>query len=540
VIVVFFDKSLSVMVRNALDVSTLLAYQIKPALILDSSGTVTAVNEGGVRLIFSHRNAIPGNNGSLVGKNIADLGFVLLPGVPPIWWTWKGILDAAFDVRKPIDGIQENNNNRLRSNSVTNIYSNTTEFWNQEDEHQSVVESDVHVTRNARGLSAYDTMGSKEASSMIRVRATVRWYPSSKNGVFLITFSRTSLPQRPAFDPLVAATERTNDPQENANNRSSLSRCTTPQHVEENTTNSSADLEGMVRSASGIASSIVPYIVVILDTDGQATAFSKSWYKLSGLDEPESLGSGWLTIMHPEDVIEMTIAWIDVLQNERSHWSHQARFRMASDGMYYWFLIRAQAYKDTSGNAIRWYVSMMDINQWVVARLQADRRQQSILTLFSQTDVMLWEIDKANHLYIREGRLNWDPTRIVKLLTRDLRGQTAHIDDTNENTDRTNDDQLVHTIRTVLQGCAISPVVEHWEGDRYFRTRFVAERCHLSDGGNKDRDGVVEAAVALTFDITEEKARLTLQMENKRLMINEQAALDATNLKSRFLANVSP
>jgi hypothetical protein len=52
------------------------------------------------------------------------------------------------------------------------------------------------------------------------------------------------------------------------------------------------------------------------------------------------------------------------------------------------------------------------------------------------------------------------------------------------------------------------------------------------------RHDVVEAAVALTFDITEEKVRSTLQMENKRLIASEQAALDATNLKSRFLANV--
>jgi hypothetical protein len=243
--------------------------------------------------------------------------------------------------------------------------------------------------------------------------------------------------------------------------------------------------------------------------------------------------------MHPDDVAEMTIAWIDVLQNERSHWTHQVRYRMASDGTYCWFLIRAQPYKDASGKVLRWYASMMDINQWVIARLQADRRRQSILTLFSQTDVMLWEIDKANHMYICEGGLNWDSTRIVKLLERTLQGQTAHTDDTNGHTDRKKDEQLVHTIQTVLQGCAFSPVVEHWEGNRYFRTRLVAERCALSHGGTTDRNGVVEAVVALTFDITEEKARSTLQMENKRLVLNEQTALDATNLKSRFLANVS-
>ncbi|KAH8706892.1 hypothetical protein GQ44DRAFT_777713 [Phaeosphaeriaceae sp. PMI808] len=495
----------------------LLAHQFKPALVLDSSGTVVAVNEGSVRLISPHQNVTSDNNGSLIGKNIADLGLVLLPGVPPVLWTWKDVLDAAFSVRKPVDSIRQNNNHRLRYVSATNVYSDTDDFWNQEDGHQSIVESDIYVARHDSGTSVHDTTGSIQASSRMRVRATVHWYPSSKDGVFLITFSRTSLPQP-------------------SDSQSRPTGCALPQSLEKTSSNSSAHLEEVLLSASGIASSIIPYIVVVFDTDGQVTSFSESWYKLSGLNESESLGSGWLTIMHPDDVAKMMIAWIDVLRNEPSHWTHQARYRMASDGTYCWFLIRAQPYKDAAGKVLRWYASMMDINQWVMARLQADRQRHSILALFSQTDVMLWEIDKANHMYICEGRLNWDPTRIVKLLERTLQGQMAHTDDTNGNTDRKKDEQLVHTIQTVLQGCAFSPVVEHWEGDRYFRTRFVAERSHDE---SMDRNGVVEAAVALTFDITEEKARSTLQIENKRLVVNEQAALDATNLKSRFLANMS-
>ena len=517
----------------------LLVHQLKPALVLDSSGTVIAENEGSVRLISPHQNAASDNNGLSIGKNIADLGFVLLPGAPPVLGTWKDVLDAAFRVHKPVDGIWQNNNDRLQHIPATNVYTATDDFWNQEDEHQSIVESDVYVTRHDSGTGAHGIAGSMEASSMIRARATVHWCPSNEDGVFLIVFGRTSLPQRPAPDTFIPATELVKTPQETTDNQSRPTCCTLPQSLEKRSSISSADLEGMMPSASSIASSIIPHIIVVLDTDGQATGFSKSWYRLSGLNESESLGSGWLTIMHPDDVAEMTTAWIDVLRNERSHWTHQVRSRMASDGTYCWFLIRAKPYKDASGMVLRWYASMMDIDQWVIARLLADRRRQSILTLFSQTDVMLWEIDKENHMYIWEGRLNWDPTRIVKLLERTLRGQIAHTDDTNGHTDLKKDEQLVHAIQTVLQGCAFSPVVEHWEGNRYFRTRFVAERCALSHGGTTDRDDIVEAVVALTFDITEEKARSTLQMENKRLIIKEQAALDATNLKSRFLANVS-
>lgn len=264
-----------------------------------------------------------------------------------------------------------------------------------------------------------------------------------------------------------------------------------------------------------------------LDADGQAINLSESWYRFSGLDKEGSLGSGWLASIHPDDMVGVTASWADVLRNERSHWTHQARYRRGSNGTYSWFLIRAQPYKDTSGAVLRWYASMMDINEWVMARLDADRRRQSMLTLFSQTDVMLWGIDTEYHLHICEGRLNWDPSRIANLLSeRTTQQRNGQRNGMTEDAD----EELIFTVEAVLRGREFRPIVEHWEGDRYFRTRFVVERATY--GGN------VQAAIALTFDITDERARTTLRMENQRLLNNEKAALEANNLKSRFLANV--
>lgn len=288
-----------------------------------------------------------------------------------------------------------------------------------------------------------------------------------------------------------------------------------------------------------IASAIIPHIVATLDVDGQAVRLSRSWYLFSGLNEEQSLGSGWISIMHPDDVAEMTKAWATVVEQGLSHWTHQARYRRASDGTYCWFLIRAEPYRDGNGNVVRWYASMMDIHEWVVARLKADIRRQSIITLFAQTDVMLWGIDKSNQMYICEGRLKWDPSRVVNLLEHALHEQKVQQVEASEATDRNADQELVHTIQGVLQGRDFSPIVEHWEDDRYFRTRFVAEHVPPGIDGSTTSEDVVQAALALTFDITEEKARSVLLTENKQLVAKEKAALDASNLKSRFLANVS-
>jgi hypothetical protein len=170
---------------------------------------------------------------------------------------------------------------------------------------------------------------------------------------------------------------------------------------------------------------------------------------------------------------------------------------------------------------------MMDINEWVMARIEADKRRQVMLTLFSQTDIMLWGIDSSYRLYIREGRLVWDPSVIEKLLETDAHDQFTQT----ENSPNTSRTELVNTVRAVLKGNVSSPIVEHWEGDHYFRTRCVAERTTQGDS--------VQAVLALTFDITDERARNTLRIENQRLANNEKVALDSNNLKSRFLANVS-
>jgi hypothetical protein len=226
--------------------------------------------------------------------------------------------------------------------------------------------------------------------------------------------------------------------------------------------------------------------------------------------------------MHADDISGVTKSWAEVLQNKGSHWTHQARLRKESDGQYYWFLIRAQAYKNSSGKVVRWYASMMDINEWVMARLESDRNRQAMLALFSQTDVMLWGIDENVRMYVCEGRLDWDPSKIEKL------ARTAQ-------THRTDDDkgheELILTVQAVLQNKDFRPVIEHWEGHRYFRTRFIAERA--------EPGGSVKSALALTFDITDEKSRRNLRAENQRLVNNEKVALESNKLKSRFLANVS-
>lgn len=70
-----------------------------------------------------------------------------------------------------------------------------------------------------------------------------------------------------------------------------------------------------------------------------------------------------------------------------------------------------------------------------------------------------------------------------------------------------------------------------------YRTRVVADLEHNTvDGGQKP---AVKGALGLSIDVTDMKARTALELDNNRLMMEEQAAKDSNQLKSQFLANVS-
>ena len=74
-------------------------------------------------------------------------------------------------------------------------------------------------------------------------------------------------------------------------------------------------------------------------------------------------------------------------------------------------------------------------------------------------------------------------------------------------------------------------------GDHVYRTRLVAELEHDTLDGAAEP--VIKGVVGMSIDVTDMKARAALEMENTRLMMEEQAARDSNRVKSQFLANVS-
>ena len=116
--------------------------------------------------------------------------------------------------------------------------------------------------------------------------------------------------------------------------------------------------------------------------DGPNEFLNKGWHEYTGLSPEESHGWGWHVAFHPEDLPPLMEKWRKMLASGESD-EIEARLRR-HDGVYRWFLIRAQAFRDDSGKIVRWYGTSTDIEDRKRAE-EAQRVTQRNLSLIVNT-----------------------------------------------------------------------------------------------------------------------------------------------------------
>lgn len=94
--------------------------------------------------------------------------------------------------------------------------------------------------------------------------------------------------------------------------------------------------------------------------DGPNEFLSKGWHEYTGLSPEESHGWGWQAAFHPEDLPPLMERWLKMLASGEPD-EIEARLRR-HDGVYRWFLIRAEPFCDESGEIVRWYGTSTDID----------------------------------------------------------------------------------------------------------------------------------------------------------------------------------
>jgi PAS domain S-box-containing protein len=110
--------------------------------------------------------------------------------------------------------------------------------------------------------------------------------------------------------------------------------------------------------------------------DGPNEFLNKGWHEYTGLSPEKSHDWGWQAAFHPEDLPPLMEKWLAMLVSGEPG-EIEARLRR-HDGVYRWFLVRAEPFRDESGKIVRWYGTSTDIDDRKRAEEQL-RRSEAFL-----------------------------------------------------------------------------------------------------------------------------------------------------------------
>jgi hypothetical protein len=117
---------------------------------------------------------------------------------------------------------------------------------------------------------------------------------------------------------------------------------------------------------------LIPQLVWITDGTGQATYFNRRWYELTGASPADSLGSGWISSLHPDDVERTIAVWRQSTATGEIYEIEYRLYDTATDS-YRWFLGRALPVRDQQGPIRGWFGTCTDINYQKCLEFERDQ-----------------------------------------------------------------------------------------------------------------------------------------------------------------------
>jgi PAS domain S-box-containing protein len=103
----------------------------------------------------------------------------------------------------------------------------------------------------------------------------------------------------------------------------------------------------------------IPAIVWSTLPDGSNAYINKRFVEYTGSSAEQMAGSGWQTLIHPDDLERHAAKWMEAVATGKPH-ENEVRSRR-SDGQYRWQLDRGVPLRDEDGNIVKWYGVTTDI-----------------------------------------------------------------------------------------------------------------------------------------------------------------------------------
>jgi len=172
----------------------------------------------------------------------------------------------------------------------------------------------------------------------------------------------------------------------------------------------------------------IPILAWRTDPHGSAEYLNQRWLDYAGLSLQEALGSRWMSVIHPEDLPRLQTEWANMLGSKRAG-ELEARMRR-SDGIYRWFLFRANPVRNEAGDVVGWYGTNTDIEDRKQAEIALQRSQLYLAEAqsLSKTASFAWDPATDRHFWSDETYKIVELDRASELTT-DVLVQRVHPED---------------------------------------------------------------------------------------------------------------
>src|SRR5579862_4889114 len=172
----------------------------------------------------------------------------------------------------------------------------------------------------------------------------------------------------------------------------------------------------------------IPTLAWCNTPDGPNEFLNKRWHEYTGSSHEESTGWGWQAAFHPEDVPPMMKKWRELLVSGESG-EIEARLRR-HDGVYRWFLIRVEPFRDERGQLLRWYGTSTDIDALKQTQEKLREDEQELRRITDAIPQAIVVLDPSGApVYANEATLDYAGLTAEDVVAPRFRERLFHADD---------------------------------------------------------------------------------------------------------------
>ncbi len=146
----------------------------------------------------------------------------------------------------------------------------------------------------------------------------------------------------------------------------------------------------------------LPQLAWIAEADGSIVWYNQRWYDYTGTTLETMRGWGWRDVHHP-DHLERVEARFRRAFASGEPWEDTFPLKGA-DGVFRWFLSRAQPFRDAAGRIVRWYGTNTDITRRRAAEERLRHAQERFRALVDSAAAIIWSADANGELSIGQWR----------------------------------------------------------------------------------------------------------------------------------------